>query len=408
MGFFLAGPLCVTLAGVVLMLRGDEGMNSVWGPTNVAVVHLGVVGFLLLVMTGALYQMLPVVAGALVPAVRLGHGVQVLLLGGAALLVTAQATGTPGAFAWASGLMAAGLLLFLLPASWAVLHSRVGGATAWGLRLALLAMACVALAGLRLATTRAGADFQGDWMALRWAHAHLGFLAWTGGLVAAVSWQVLPMFFLAPSPTRAVPWGVLAGVVTSLLGLVSVYVFTLPPGAVVWMALPGALAVWLVQPGWALWALHHRKRKRKDATTWFWWLAMGCAPLCLLAGGVVAFVDAPAVTLLYGLWVLWAWAGALVHGMLTRIVPFLVWLHRCAPLVGTVPVPSARELTPDREVALGFWLHLGTLVCGVIAALSMHALAWRVFGLGLLSTGIQLELSLLATLRRGWRVRAPG
>ncbi len=30
----------------------------------------------------------------------------------------------------------------------------------------------------------------------------------------------------------------------------------------------------------------------------------------------------------------------IVHGMLTRIVPFLVWLHRFAPRIGEIRVPS--------------------------------------------------------------------
>ena len=43
-----------------------------------------------------------------------------------------------------------------------------------------------------------------------WSQAHLciALVGWVGGLIAAVSWQVLPMFYLAPHAPGALQWGV--------------------------------------------------------------------------------------------------------------------------------------------------------------------------------------------------------
>jgi hypothetical protein len=87
--------------------------------------------------------------------------------------------------------------------------------------------------------------------------------------------------------------------------------------------------------------------------------------------------------------------------MLCRIVPFLVWLHWCAPRVGQERMPSAKELLPDREVSVGFALHALTLGLGAVAVLSSESLAWRAFGLGLAATGLALFRSLVAALVRG-------
>lgn len=395
LSFFVTAPLSLGLAGGLLAWEGGD-------PTHqVALVHLGTVGFLLFVMTGALYQMLPVVAGAVVPLPRGAHGVHALLVAGAGALIAAQATSTAFLFFAAVGLLSLALAGFLVPTLWAAARSTMSTPTAWGLRLALLALGAVAFAGLRLAWVRSGHAFTGDWLSWRVAHAHLGFVAWVGGLTAAVSWQVLPMFYLVGTPPLRLTRVVLAAVATTLLALMVTTVTVVPHQLVPWLIAPGAVAVWAVQPAWAMRALLGRKRKRRDATLWLWWVSLALAPVCLGLGALSAWTGLEWMPRLYGLVVLWGWAGALVHGMLMRIVPFLVWLHWCAPRVGQPGVPSVRELLPDRLVSVGAGLHVASLLAGVSAVLTAQPLAWRLFGVGLAVTGGWLIFVIARTLRQG-------
>jgi hypothetical protein len=206
------------------------------------------------------------------------------------------------------------------------------------------------------------------------------------------------MFYLVAAPPLRLTRLVLVGVGVTLLGLVIALLGLVPAAFVPVLVAPGAVAVWGVQPAWALSALNARKRKRRDATLWLWWVAMAMAPLCLVLGALTAWTSLEWVSPLYGLLVLWGWAGALVHGMLMRIVPFLVWLHWCAPRVGQPGVPSARELLPDRLVSVGAALHLLALCCGAVAVTSGH---WPAFGVTLASTGAWLLFALVTTVRRG-------
>ncbi|MDP1825826.1 MAG: hypothetical protein Q8L48_21365 [Archangium sp.] len=389
LSFFFTAPLALIAAGA-LLLGGD--------PNQLALVHLGTVGFLLFVMLGALYQMLPVVAGAVVPMPRAAHLVHLLLLAGAGTLIAAQATNEASLFLAAVGLLSSALGAFLIPAAWAAARSPMHTPTSWGMRLALLALAAVGVAGLRLAWARGGHVFTGDWLALRLAHAHLGFVAWLGGLISAVSWQVLPMFYLVAAPSVRVTRVVLAGVAVSTVTLSIAVLGVVPYSVVPWLIAPGAVAVWAVQPAWALRALVSRKRKRRDATLWLWWVSLVMAPVCLVLGALSAWTSLEWMPRLYGVIVLWGWAGAVVHGMLMRIVPFLVWMHWCAPLVGQPGVPSARELLPDRLVSVGAVLHLLALGGGVLGAMTGE---WRFFGVGLALTGSWLIFVLASTVRRG-------
>ncbi len=405
--FFLTAPLALAAAGVLLLARGADGLASLSGSTAVALVHLGTVGMLLFVMLGALYQVLPVVVGAVVPWIRAAHVVHLALLVGFTSLVYAQARVDGRAFGLAAVLVSSAVALFLVPAGIAVARSEVESATARGIALALVGLLAVVVAGVRLASVRAGLAVTDDWQALRAAHAHVGFLGWVGALVTSVSWQVLPMFYFAAPPPGVVSRVTSIGIATSLI-LLAVALFVTVPVPVALLALPGALAVWLVHPLWALASLRKRKRRRPDATLSFWWLGLGVAPACLLLGAQTAWGDDPRGPLLYGLFVLWGWAGAIAHGMLMRIVPFLAWLHWCAPRLGQAAhVPSAKELLPDREVQVGLALHVLTLALGAAAIVTGHALAWQALGVGLLATAAALLRSMLAALYRASREVAP-
>lgn len=412
LSFFLSAPIALFAAAALLLLRADDGVVTTFAPSNVALVHLCGLGFLLLVMIGALYQLLPVVAGALVPRVRLAHLVHALLVAGIAALVLGQFRSLPAGFAWGAGLLTAGMLAFLAPAAWALGHSRVTQPTARGLRLSLLALLAVAALGVRMALTRGGlAPFAGDWLTLRAAHAALALLVFTGGLVAAVSWQVVPMFFLTAPAPRWLPPLVQLCQAASLLALLAIALLDAPSWSVPLAAAPAAIALWLVQPAWAAFALRGRKRRRRDATLYGWWLSLALSPLCFTLGTAAGLSDDPALPLLFGLVVLWGQAGLLAHAMLTRIVPFLVYLHCSAPLVVSHRMRSAKELLPDREVTIGAVLHAGSLALGASAVLAGSMGLWRLFGASVGLVGAYLLYELLVAWRRGrtpLEVRATG
>src|SRR5690606_37287411 len=105
-----------------------------------------------------------------------------------------------------------------------------------------------------------------------------------------------------------------------------------------WWAAPAVAAVWLLHPALAGRSLLRRPARRADGSLAYWWLAIGVAPILALLMAASGWSAAPSIPILLGWLALWGWAGAVVHGMLTRIVPFLVWFHRFSPLAGKVPV----------------------------------------------------------------------
>lgn len=379
--FFLLAPVAMVAAGVLAVLPPP---GSHWAPAAIALTHLGTLGLIGSVMIGALYQMLPVVAAAPVPGVRLAHGVHVAWILGVAGLTGGLVADHPITVAIGGVALSVALVLLWVPMAIALARAPARTPTVWGMRLALLALLLVAVIGLRGALGHAGGSFAADRAV--WLHVHLGLAlcGWVGGLLAAVSWQVVPMFYLAPDPDRRGILPLLAiGLAAPLLALVGLS--PLPA------QIAAAIAVWLLHPIATLRSLAARKRRLADGSLRFWQVGLSVAPLVLVAAAWARFGDDPRAPLLFGWLAIWGWAGTIVHGMLSRIVPFLVWFHRFSPLLGRVPVPPMRQLWPERRLRVGLALHVGTLIVGGFSVTAA--------GVGMVLTGAWLAGCLVATLR---------
>ncbi len=93
--------------------------------------------------------------------------------------------------------------------------------------------------------------------------------------------------------------------------------------------------------------------------------------------------------------------GFLINGHLYKIVPFLVWFERFSPLVGKEPVPMLHEMYPKEQASMMFWYSsIGTLL-GAIGLLIQNDYLFK-SGVSLLIVGaVFLYLSMSKMLRYG-------
>jgi hypothetical protein len=414
LAFFATAALFLGVAGWVLVTDGASVFSSPWSPVTLGLTHLGTLGFLSMAMLGALFQMTPVVAAVPVPSVRLAHGVQGLVAVGTAGLAAALAAGLGASPAWRNGAalvaLATGLALFVGPVAVALSRSRTPGETVTGMRLAVACLVALAVLGVWMAWGYVDFQFPGSRRLWTQVHLTVALGGWVGGLVTAVSWQVVPMFYLAaPVPQawrRVVLGGVTLGVAAALMVLVSAHAglrWPDPQLAAGLAALPVVLAV-----GWAhpllLWrSLRARKRRRSDPSLLAWKAGLVHAFLLPPLAAAALLSTAAAPSLLFGWLAVWGWAGLIVHGMLTRIVPFLVWFHRFSRLVGLQPTPPMNRLWPAQLQQVGLGLHLASVYLGVAAIATGWDVAARVTGGLVAATAAVLAVGLYRT----WRQR-PG
>ncbi|HIE54277.1 MAG TPA: hypothetical protein EYP90_03680, partial [Chromatiaceae bacterium] len=197
MRFFLSVPLFMGLAGLMLLLSDSLALQGRWTPQVLALTHLWVLGMMLLAMLGASQQVVPVLLGVtIVHAEWVGFGSYLLLVPGILALAGGFLTGETELFLVAAPALGGGVLLVVLAVLEALTRSPSVHATAWGIRLALIALLVTVGLGSWLALGSGGIVV----LRREWTDLHLGWglLGWSVLLLSAVAWHVVPMFQVTP------------------------------------------------------------------------------------------------------------------------------------------------------------------------------------------------------------------
>ena len=164
-------------------------------------------------------------------------------------------------------------------------------------------------------------------------------------------------------------------------------------------ALPAAAVVWLCHPVLILHNISQRKRKRSDASLLFWKTGLATALLLIPVAVAALLITDPRWQILFGWLTIWGWAGMIMHGMLSRIVPFLVWFHRYSARVGLEPTPSMRSLLSQRRIKTGFVLHLGSVIAGMTVILFQVNVLSQLTGVLLAGTAVSMGSMLIHVLK---------
>ncbi|SCZ61654.1 hypothetical protein [Thiohalomonas denitrificans] len=397
--FFLTAPVFGAAAALILLVSGGEVLSSRWAPLTLAVTHLLTLGFLAMVMIGAVQQLLPVLVGSPVPRAKwVSRILHPLLTLGVVSLVAGFAGGGTVLMHGATVLLGSGFLVFLAVTAFSLLRARSGHFTVAAMALSTFALAITVALGLYLALGYAGAVP----MARQYTNLHLGWglIGWVVLLLAGVAYQVVPMFQITPDYPRPL-MRLLAPGLFVLLGVWSLgRAMSMVPDAI------ATIAAGLIAAGVLLFALAtvclqvRRKRRLPDVTLDFWRMAMASLVVVVLVWAVGQALD-NIPELLLGVLFIAGFAMSAVNGMLYKIVPFLVWLHlnnqRQSAGLSLVGVPNMRKIIPEPAMRWQFRVQAGALV--LLAAAAVWPVLTSPAGLLLFISMVWLGWNLLGAMR---------
>lgn len=400
--FFVTAPVFGVLSALTVVGIGPVDLADRWTPAALAVTHLLTLGYMGMVMLGALMQVFPVVIGhPFKRAPMVSAVVHASLTPGTLLLAAGFLLQSQWLMIAALVLLGFALLTFLAAAMVTLISVEAWGDTSRAIALALTALAVTAGFGVWLASGHAGLSA----LPRQWTgtHALWGLAGWVPLLLMAVAFQVVPMFQVTPEYPRFVRRGFPAA-------LFAVLVADTTANGLGFADQSG----WLFQgiggfllAGFAASTLvlqHRRRRSRPDVTIAYWRTGLACllVAVCLwvtrqlpAAAGINDRFD-----LILGVLLLPGFSVSVINGMLYKIVPFLVWLHLAmAPAdperrpVGRAPgmkriIPEQRSRRQWRTHLLGLAL-LGAGALGLPGALLtgalVMALAFVLLGLDILA-----------------------
>lgn len=364
MRFFVSACLFAVAGGVAMLGFGASAFASRWTPQMLVLTHLFAVGFCLMVMLGALFQMLPVVAGAVIkqaPIVAaLLHPLMVFGLLG---LCFGFMTGQWAFSGFVIGLLVAGMLAFCGLCTWTLFEARAAYETVTGMKYALLALALTVLMGAWLAAGHGGSVALAR-PVLSNLHLSMGIAGWMALLIISISYQVIPMFHMTPAYSQGMRRYLTPCLAVGLvvLALLQSFGFT-GYGTLCSLAI---ILLWLGYCATTLWLVYQRKRKLRDQSLYFWILGLTSSAL----GATMTVVpNSVNVELAAGVLMIGG-AMAVICGMLYKIVPFLVWFHlqsRQRIDTPTRRVPNMREIIPTKYARWHFYCHFTALLILMVA-----------------------------------------
>lgn len=363
-GFFSTAPVFGMLAALLLLVE-PAALESRWHPTMLAIVHLLTLGFAGHCMLGALCQVLPVVSSQSIPlSQRLLLWIRISL-GAGTLLLAGFFIGYQPLLAFAALiLLTTGLALFVLRLATALVKIKPAGMTVTAIRLAALSLLVTLIAGAMLLWWRADpGSAPVPWLTTD-QHALWGTLGWAMLLIIGVSFQVIPMFHVAPDFPRQIQRYLPAALfVLLLLGYNDLVAGSISTGSAI--AVKGCILFYCLV---AAVTLQRRKRKLIDYTVRFWQLGLGSIGLSMLLSLLQYLPETLNVGLCQRLAALSFGIGgilSIILGMLQKIVPFLMFLHLQRDCLSQperlVQLPTMKQIIPTQSSRRQWQLHLGTI-----------------------------------------------
>lgn len=388
--FFLAAPFFGLLAVCYLSLdsRFSEGV--------LLAAHSFFVGYVTLTMVGAYFQLLPVVAGVTIQNlsfwVKLIFGS--LLLGSLGLTLGFL---EPKAF-FLAPLAAGGLLLFCGISLNALRKSPTAYETVRSMRLALTALLGTLTLGLYLVAGHLNIVPLARPFGTN-LHLLIALGGWVGLTLVGVSFQVIPMFFVAPQFPLLIRryWPAMIALALLLALYETQFEYRIS------LSLSLVLLCYSIYCVSALWVFARRRRKVRDYTLWLWRLS-----IIAFFGGVVGIFliyqelvpDNKFESCVVGCGLLFGFSFlAAITAMINKIIPFLIWFHlnaqQRAQALGTMTspaqaramltqIPTMKEIISDRTILFFFWLILISELIWALGLASPPILPLAKLGSGLI------------------------
>jgi hypothetical protein len=409
-------------AAALFFLLLSEGLLAAgcWAPSlNVAepraliIVHSTTIGWLLLLMIGALLQFGPVLTGLDLPKGNLDLLVLcgivvglVLLLSGFYLIDSGSQFAGPamtGAVAvLVPSILSTASVLFLL-----LWRGRRAHEASPYVLIGIASLAATVGLGSLFALVVSGAVGVPSLVTYVLAavplHAGFGLVGWMTFAAVGVSYKLLPMFLLSDDMKQSktlrrssIAVVVLLALSAGMLVIDAPFARTLGLLATPFFLLAvGAYIVELVH------AYKTRRRKVLEVNT-FWSLpafamfsvSAAAFPIAMMAGADDKIFVSLAYLFVFG------WLTGLGLAQLLKIVPFLTWIEAFGPLLGRRPTPKLADLISGSRASVWFTVFYGAVVVSAAAILFAQDGVFRIAAFAqTLSTGaIVLELALSRSL----------
>ncbi len=350
--FFLTAPIFGVLIGLVFLFFPYELIENRYSHIAIGTVHLFTLGMLSMIIFGAMQQMMPVLAGAVIKKPVLFANVVHLGLTLGTLLFSASFI-FEMKFLLHAAVTCLGIsfLTFFVISIKLLMQVKYLTSTVNAMRLFAIAGLFTALLGFVIVLGHIQDDIGPYHYA--WTNAHIVFGLFGFGvlLVMGVAFQVIPMFYVAKAFPKAVE-NRLPLFIFALLFVISGLFFL---GADIYFIKLIIAFLFIIFSAYGIDSLNNRRRPVFDVTLWFWKLSLYMFIISMLNW---LFVPQDSSFLL-GILFAFGFLYSLLQGMVYKIIPFLAWFHLNSK--GYFTVPTMRDMIKEDLIKIHFFMYVSSL-----------------------------------------------
>ncbi|MFK5948047.1 MAG: hypothetical protein QM500_04650 [Methylococcales bacterium] len=359
--FFISAPLFAISAVLLLLFSGPDVFQNRWLPETLAITHLLTLGFISMIMMGAIFQLLPVLAGCEIYKSKISSKIiHFLMFSGVTFFCTGLAGSQPLLVKLGLFFLVPGLLIFLVLASLGLYKAKSKFASATGMRFSISALWIALFFGGLLAI---GTAWESVPLLRQLTSIHVlwATLGWVTLMIVAITYQVIPMFQVTSEyPDKFKQFFSL----TLFLSLIVLSVQMFAGYSQVIMVLIVSASI-LVFSAISVKLLLQRKKRLSDASLYFWLTGLLSLVVCVFVFNYSFFFEKN-MSVLIGFIFFSGFVFSIINGMLFKIVPFLVWLHLNRKLAftekGLSAVPTMNEVISRNKMLRQYYFHVAALL----------------------------------------------
>ena len=356
--FFLTAPMFGILIGLVFFFFPASSITDQYSPVAVALVHLFTLGMLAMIIFGAMQQMMPVLAGAVVKQpILFANIVHTTLTLGTLCFSGSFLLSNKILLMIGASLLAVAFFTFFVTAIYLLFKVKYITSTVNAMKIFAGTGIVTALIGLYLA----GSYISGNVGALHFnfvnTHAAFGLFGFGVVLIMGVAFQIIPMFYVALDFPKYIQNRVPL-IVLGLIIAIGLFSFLNVDIYVIKVILAVLFILFSV---YGLNSLNHRRRPVFDVTLWFWKFSLYMFIISMLNWLFIPQDSMFTIAIIFAFGFLYS----LLQGMMYKIIPFLAWFHLSSS--GHMMIPTMREMISEELIKVQFFIYVSSLFFFVIA-----------------------------------------
>ncbi len=356
--FFLSAPFFGVLMSFIFFFVPFNELSNQYSHSSIGLIHLFTLGILSMIIFGAMQQMMPVLAGAIIKKPKLfANIVHSCLVLGTLFLSFSFILEMKFLLHIAVLFLSIAFLTFFILSIKLLFNVKYLTSTVKAMRLFSIAGIITLCFGLYLAISHISLNFDENYYIFVFLHILFASFGFALLIIMGVSFQVIPMFYVALDFPKFIQNKTPLILFVLLFVSASFLYF-----GINFLILKIIFAILIISfCFYGLKSLNNRRRPVFDATLWYWKLSLSSLIIAMIIWLFNLFESNYLLAIVFAFGFLYS----LLQGMVYKIIPFLSWFHLSSK--GYFKLPTIREFIDEKYIKIHFFVHLISIVFFILS-----------------------------------------